>query len=158
MTINNPLPAIAATRATAATARTASTVRAGSPATRRATAALLMVAGIGWNAGLEARPFHPVLDGVTALAVHVLPLAAVMFLVLRAQRSGLSGAGQGRGVSIAAAVALAFGVFSALFSITHPHAVMGLHNINDVLPIAILDAGALLWLLPARRAAARKTR
>ena len=26
---------------------------------------------------------------------------------------------------------------------------MGMHDINDVLPIAILDAGALLWLVSA---------
>jgi hydrogenase-4 membrane subunit HyfE len=158
MTVNDALPATAPTRATAAPAGIDGKARAGSLATRRTAAALLMVAGIGWNAGLEARPFHPVLVGVTALAVHVLPLVAVMFLVLRAQRSGLAGAGQGRGVSIAAAVALAFGVFSVLFSVTHPHAQMGIHTINDVLPIAILDAGALLWLLPARRAAVRTTR
>lgn len=47
----------------------------------------------------------------------------------------------------AAVLALAFGLFSAVFSVTHPHAVMGIHDVNDVLPIAILDAGALLWLV-----------
>ena len=93
--------------------------------------------------------------GVTALVIHVLPLAALMFVALRAQRPGLGGASKGRGVSIAAVVAVAFGVFSPLFSITHPHAVMGIHDINDVLPIAILEAGALLWLVPGRRTASR---
>ncbi len=45
----------------------------------------------------------------------------------------------------------AFGLFSAVFSITHPHAMMGIHDINDVLPIAILDADALLWLVRGRQ-------
>jgi hypothetical protein len=167
-----PVPAIAATPVTTSvvpgTAGPAGTLaggggqqpdvlRTGSLATRRMTAGLLMVAGIAWNAGLEARPFHPVMQGVSALGVHVLPLAALMFLILRARRSGRAGVGQGRGVPIAAAIALAFGAFSVLFSVTHPHAVMGIHNLNDVLPIAILDAGALLWLVPGRRSAARST-
>jgi len=107
-------------------------------------AGLLMVTGIGWNAGLEAWPFHPAMMGVTALVIHILPLVALMgFLVpaLASQRPR-------RGVSVAAVIALAFGLFSAVFSITHPHAVMGIHDINDVLPIAVLDAGALLWLVP----------
>lgn len=56
----------------------------------------------------------------------------------------------------AAVLALAFGLFSAVFSVTHPHAVMGIHDVNDVLPIAILDAGALLWLVRGRRSSASK--
>ncbi len=79
-----------------------------------------------------------------SLVIHILPLVALMgFLVpaLASQR-------RRRGVSVAAVIALAFGLFSAVFSITHPHAVMGIHDINDVLPIAVLDAGALLWLVP----------
>ncbi len=58
--------------------------------------------------------------------------------------------------SVAAVIALAFGLFSAVFSITHPHAAMGIHDINDVLPIAILDAGALLWLVRGRRPSSSK--
>jgi hypothetical protein len=141
--------------ATASTPQASGAARTGSLSTRRVAAAFLMVAGIGWNAGLEARPFRPLTTGVTALVIHVLPLAALMFVALRAQRRGLRGASQGRGVSIAAVVALAFGAFSALFGITHPHAVMGIHDINDVLPIAILEAGALLGLVPGRRTASR---
>ena len=33
---------------------------------------------------------------------------------------------------------------------------MGIHDINDVLPIAILDAGALLWLVRGRRSSTGK--
>jgi hypothetical protein len=51
---------------------------------------------------------------------------------------------------------LVFGVFSAIFSVTHPHAVIGIHDVNDVLPMAILDAGALLWLVRGRRSSASK--
>jgi hypothetical protein len=119
-------------------------------------AGLLMVAGIGWNAGLEARPFQPAMMGVTALMIHTLPLVALMIFLVPVLRSGLAGGGKGRGVSVAAVLALAFGVFSAVFSVTHPHAVMGIHDVNDVLPIAILDAGALLWLVRGRRSSARK--
>ena len=119
----------------------------GSPGTSGVLAGLLMVTGIGWNAGLEARPFHPALMGVTALAIHILPLAALMVFLLPAMVTGR----RRRGVSVAAVIALAFGLFSAVFSITHPHAVAGIHDLNDVLPIAILDAGALLWLLRGRR-------
>lgn len=123
----------------------------GSPRTSGVIAGLLMVTGIGWNAGLEARPFHPAMMGVTALVIHILPLAALMvFLVPALARSS-----RRRGVSVAAVIALAFGLFSAVFSITHPHAVMGVHDINDVLPIAILDAGALLWLVRGRRPSTR---
>jgi hypothetical protein len=110
-------------------------------------AGLLMATGIGWNAGLEAQPFHQVTVGITALVIHVLPLVAVMIVFVRAWR----GASRGRGVTIAALLALGFGAFSALFSVTHPHAQMGIHDVNDVLPIAILVAGALLWLMRGRK-------
>jgi uncharacterized membrane protein len=119
----------------------------GSPGMTGVVAGLLMATGIGWNAGLEARPFHPATTGVIALGIHVLPLAALMVFLAPA----LAGRGRRRGVTVAAVIALAFGLFSAVFSITHPHAVMGIHDINDVLPIAVLDAGALLWLVRGRR-------
>lgn len=116
-------------------------------------AGLLMVTGIGWNAGLQARPFHPAMMGVTALVIHILPLVGLMvFLVPALARSG-----RRRGVSVAAVIALAFGLFSAVFALTHPHAVVGVHDLNDVLPIAILDAGALLWLVRGRRSGISKT-
>ena len=119
----------------------------GSPGTSGVIAGLLMVTGIGWNAGLEARPFHPATMGVTALVIHILPLIGLMIFLVPA----LASSSRRRGVTVAAVIALAFGVFSAVFSITHPHAVMGVHDINDVLPIAILDVGALLWLVRGRR-------
>lgn len=141
---------------------TASNSAAGtSTGTYGVVAGLLMVAGIAWNAGLEARPFHPVTDGIVALAVHVAPLIAVMACLLPILRSGRAGTSGGRGLTVAAALAIGFGIFSAIFSVTHPHAVMGVHDVNDVLPIAILDAGALLWLVrgrPAGRKAQRRTR
>ena len=124
----------------------------GSPGISGVVAGLLMVTGIGWNAGLEARPFHPAITGVTALVIHILPLVALMVFLVPA----LATSSRRRGVSVAAVLALAFGLFSAVFSITHPHAVMGIHDINDVLPIAILDAGALLWLARGRRPSASK--
>ena len=132
----------------ATTARTT-----GSPGTSGVIAGLLMASGIAWNAGLEARPFQPVMMGVIALMIHILPLVALMIFLVPALRSGPTG----RGVSVAAVLALAFGVFSAVFSITHPQAVVGIHDVNDVLPIAILDAGALLWLVRGRRSSASKT-
>jgi hypothetical protein len=140
-------------RATPITTPIGNQERVGSPGTIGVVAGLLVVTGIGWNAGLEARPFHPAMMGVTALAIHILPLVALMIFLV----PGLVGARKGRGVSIAAALALAFGAFSAVFSVTHPHAAMGLHNINDVLPIAILDAGALLWLVRERHGGARRS-
>jgi hypothetical protein len=115
-------------------------------------AGLLMVTGIGWNAGLEARPFHPATLGVTALVIHILPLVALMVVLVPA----LASSSRRRGVSVAAVLALAFGLFSAVFSITHPHAIVGVHDLNDVLPIAILDAGALLWLVRGRRRSTSK--
>ena len=124
----------------------------GSPRTSGVVAGLLMVTGIGWNAGLEARPFHPAMMGVTALAIHILPLVALMVFLVPA----LANSSRRRGVSVAAVIALAFGLFSAVFSITHPSAVMGVHDLNDVLPIAILDAGALLWLVRGRRPSTSK--
>ena len=138
------------TRATDATGTHAGTT--GSPGTSGVIAGLLMVTGIGWNAGLEARPFHPAMMGVTALVIHVLPLVALMVFLVPA----LASSSRGRGVSVAAVIALAFGLFSAVFSITHPHAVVGVHNLNDVLPIAVLDAGALLWLMRGRRRSTSK--
>ncbi len=124
----------------------------GSLGTSGVVSGLLMVTGIGWNAGLEALPFHPAVTGLIALAIHVLPLAVLMIFLGPA----LAGPSRRRGVSIAAVVALAFGLFSAVFSITHPHAGVGIHDVNDVLPIAILDAGALLWLVRGRRPSASK--
>jgi len=129
----------------------------GSPGTSGVIAGLLMVSGIAWNAGLEARPFSPAIMGVTALMIHILPLVALMIFLVPVLRSETARARKGRGMSIAAVLALAFGVFSAVFSITHPHAVVGIHDVNDVLPIAILDAGALLWLVRGRRSSASKT-
>ena len=128
----------------------------GSPGTSGVLAGLLMASGIAWNAGLEARPFQPVLMGVIALVIHILPLVALMIVLVPVLRSGPADAGKGRGMSVAAVLALAFGVFSAVFSITQPHAVAGIHDLNDVLPIAILDAGALLWLVRGRRSSASK--
>jgi hypothetical protein len=116
-----------------------------------------MVAGIAWNAGLEARPFHPAIDGIVALALHVTPLVAVMACVVPTLRPSRAGASRGRGLTVAAVLAIGFGILSAIFSVTHPHAVMGVHNVNDILPIAILDAGAVLWLVRGRPAGARKT-
>jgi prepilin signal peptidase PulO-like enzyme (type II secretory pathway) len=124
---------------------------AGSPGTSGVLAGLLMVTGIGWNAGLQAQPFHPAATGVTALVIHVLPLAALMAFLGPA----LAGPRRRRGVSVAAVIALALGLFSAVFSIIYPHAAMGVHDINDALPIAILDAGALLWLVRGRRPGTR---
>jgi hypothetical protein len=123
-----------------------------SPGTSGVIAGLLMVTGIGWNAGLEARPFHPAMMGVTALAIHILPLVALMIFLVPA----LASPRRRGGVSVAAVIALAFGLFSAVFGITHPHAVMGIHDVNDVLPIAILDTGALLWLARGRRPSTSK--
>ena len=119
-------------------------------------AGLLMVTGIAWNAGLEAQPFHPAMNGIAALSVHVTPLVAVMACLLPILRSDRAGTSRGRGLTVAAALGIAFGVFSAIFSVTHPHAVMGIHDVNDILPIAILDAGAVLWLVRGRPAGARK--
>ena len=124
----------------------------GSPGTSGVVAGLLMVTGIGWNAGLQAQPFHPATVGVIALAIHILPLAALMVFLVPA----LASASRRRGVSVAAVIALAFGLFSTVFAITHPHATVGIHDINDVLPIAILDAGALLWLVRGRRSSTSK--
>ena len=138
---------------TPARATSTHTGTTGSPTTSGVVAGLLMVTGIGWNAGLEARPFDPAMMGVTALVIHVLPLAALMVFLVPA----LASSSRRRGVTVAAVLALAFGLFSAVFSITHPHAVVGVHNLNDVLPIAILDAGALLWLVRGRRSSASKT-
>lgn len=121
------------------------------PAASSLAPGLLMATGIGWNAGLEAQPFHPVTVGVAALVIHVLPLAATIIVFVRAW----TGASRGRGVTIAAALALAFAAFSVLFSVTHPHAQQGIHDVNDVLPFAVLVAGALLWL--ARGPKARHT-
>jgi hypothetical protein len=126
----------------------------GSPGTSGVIAGLLMVTGIAWNAGLEARPFQPAIMGVTALMIHILPLVALMIFLVPVLRSGPARARKGRGMSVAAVLALAFGVFSAVFSVTHPHAVVGIHDLNDVLPIVILDAGALLWLVRGRRSSA----
>jgi hypothetical protein len=137
-------------RATATTGINAGTT--GSPGTSGVVAGLLMVTGIGWNAGLEARPFHPATLGVTALVIHILPLVALMVVLVPA----LASSSRRRGVSVAAVLALAFGLFSAVFSITHPHAIVGVHDLNDVLPIAILDAGALLWLVRGRRRSTSK--
>lgn len=117
------------------------------PATSSVVAGLLMASGIAWNAGLEAQPFHQVTVGISALVLHVLPLIAVMIVFVRAWR----GASRGRGVTIAAVLALAFGAFSGVFSATHPLAQMGIHDVNDALPIAILVAGALLWLVRGRK-------
>ena len=90
--------------------------------------------------------------GVTALVIHILPLVALMVFIVPA----LASPGRRRGVSVGAVIALAFGLFSAVFSITHPHAVMAIHDINDVLPSAILDAAALLWLVRGRRPSTSK--
>lgn len=125
----------------------------GSPGTSGVVAGLLMVTGIGWNAGLQAQPFHPAMTGVVALMIHILPLVALMVFLVPA----LASSRRRRGVSAAAVIALVFGLFSAVFAITHPHAVMGIHDLNDVLPIAILDAGALLWLVRGRRSSTSKT-
>jgi hypothetical protein len=66
----------------------ASYARPVAPATSSVLAGLLMATGIGWNAGLEAQPFHQVMVGIFALAIHVVPLIAVVIVVVRAWRGG----------------------------------------------------------------------
>src|SRR5258708_35097089 len=66
--------------ATASAPQTSGAAVTGSLSTRRVAAAFLMVAGIGWESGLEGPPVPPPEDGGAALVIPRPPPAAPLFV------------------------------------------------------------------------------
>jgi hypothetical protein len=115
---------------------------------RRIAAIFLLIAGFGWNAGLQAQPFGNLVAGIGILVGHLAPLALLVVFAMplllspRTQRRRW----QTAGISVLAAVALLFDAFVVVFSIMNPHASFGMHSVNDAIPDVILAVGALMWL------------
>lgn len=138
-------------------------------ASHREVAGIILIAGgWGWISGNFVQPFLPFFYGGFVDILHFLPALVLLLLSQRFFRSfattdapGTSTGTRSRdgrlGISIIAAFSIiACAIFLALgLSNPDPNSV-GIHSIEDWLPVIVLNAGSLLWLstlLSARRGA-----
>ena len=136
------------------------------PSNRAVAGIILMAGGWGWISGNFVQPFLPFFYGGFVDILHFLPAMVLLLLSLRFLRASASTdtsrtgtrSGDGRiGITIVAVFSIvACAIFLALgLSNPDPNSV-GIHSIEDWLPVIVLNAGVLLWLstlLPVRRRA-----
>jgi hypothetical protein len=121
----------------------------------RVAAIVLMAAGWGWISGNFVQPVTYTF-GIIADILHVLPLVALLLLSMAFFRTSdtlpgtvTTSKGARMGISIIALVA--FIILGALNP--DPNSV-GVHSFEDWMPVIVLGAGTLLWLValvPLRR-------
>ena len=127
--------------------------------TAQVAAIFMMAAGWGWTAGNFVQPANTSW-GAVADIIHVIPLAALLLCGLpyvAAAAAGKAASGQRNGIT---AVAV-YGIVGCSVMITlglinpDPNSV-GVHTFEDWMPVIVLNAGTLLWLvsLLVRRAQA----
>lgn len=147
--------------ATQTTQQTAHSMRARSDASDRQVAAvILMAAGWGWISGNFVDPFLPFFFGGLIDLVHFVPAAVLLLLSMRYFRaSGIevresAGSGGARtGIDVVAVFSiLACAVFVLLGMINPDPNSLGVHTIEDWLPVIVLNAGTFLWLSTLVRA------
>jgi hypothetical protein len=115
---------------------------------------ILMAAGWGWISGNFVDPFLPFFFGGLIDLVHFVPAAVLVLLSMRFFRaSGIEvreGGGRGgahTGITVVAAFSiLACAVFVLLGMINPDPNSLGVHTIEDWLPVIVLNAGTFLWL------------
>ncbi len=132
---------------------------AGSTFGMQVAAIFLMAAGWGWAAGNFVQPANTSW-GATADIIHVLPLAALLLCGLPFVASAAGGR-MSRGARNGITALAVYGIIGCSVMITlglvnpDPNSV-GVHTFEDWMPVIVLNAGTLLWLvslLPSRRRA-----
>ena len=117
-------------------------------------ATLLIAAGWGWISGNFVQPVTA-LWGAIADTLHILPFVALLLLSLNlfrfdaANQQGITvSRGARRGItSVAIFSILSCAVFVFLGAINPDPNSVGVHNFEDTMPVIVLMAGALLWLV-----------
>lgn len=149
--------------ATQTTQQTTHSMRVRSDVSERQVAAvILMAAGWGWISGNFVDPFLPFFFGGLIDLVHFVPAAILLLLSMRyfhasgievRESAGPGGAGARTGISVVAVFSiLACAVFVLLGMINPDPNAVGVHTIEDWLPVIVLNAGTFLWLSTLVRA------
>lgn len=127
--------------------------------TAQVAAIFLMAAGWGWTAGNFVQPANTGW-GAVADVIHVIPLVALLLCGLPFVASAATGK-VSHGVRNGITALAAYGIIGCSVMITlglvnrDPNSV-GVHTFEDWMPVIVLNAGTLLWLvslLPVRRRA-----
>lgn len=129
---------------------------------RQVAGIILMAAGWGWISGNFVDPFFPFFFGGLIDVIHFLPVVALLLLTIRFVRlsgiqvqAGAGASGARTGISLVAVFSiLACAVFVVLGAINPDPNSLGVHTLEDCLPVIVLNAGTLLWLstlVPLRR-------
>lgn len=124
-------------------------------------AIVLMAAGWGWISGNFVQPVTYTF-GIIADILHVLPLVALLLLSMAFFRTSdtlpgtvTTSKGARMGISIIALFSiLALVAFIILGAINPDPNSVGVHSFEDWMPVIVLGAGTLLWLValvPLRR-------
>lgn len=147
------------TQTTHMTEETRTSRTASSTFTAQVAAIFLMAAGWGWTAGNFVQPANTTW-GAVADIIHVIPLAALLLCGLPFIAAAASGRAS-RGVRNGITAVAVYGIIGCSVMITlglvnpDPNSV-GVHTFEDWMPVIVLNAGTLLWLvslLPVRRTA-----
>lgn len=123
---------------------------------RQVAAVILMAAGWGWISGNFVDPFLPFFYGGLIDLVHFVPAAVLLLLSMRYFRvsgmevresAGSGGARVRTGIGVVAVFSILACVVFVLLGMTNsdPNSV-GVHTIEDWLPVIVLNAGTFLWL------------
>lgn len=117
---------------------------------------LLMIAGWGWISGTYSQPMN-VWWGILSDAFQMLPLVLLLWLSLvyfHAFAENRHSKAANVGVSAVAVFSILSCLLFVLGSLKHPES-FEIHTITSVLPVIVLNLGAILWLaipIPARYA------
>ena len=113
-------------------------------------AIFLMAAGWGWTAGNFVQPANTSW-GAVADIIHVIPLAALLLCALPYLAAAAAGR-VSRGVRNGITAVAVYGIAGCAVMITlglvnpDPNSV-GVHTFEDWMPVIVLNAGTLLWLV-----------
>lgn len=123
---------------------------------RQVAAVILMAAGWGWISGNFVDPFLPFFFGGLIDLVHFVPAAVLLLLSMRyfhasgmevRESAGSGGARARTGISVVAAFSILACAVFVLLGMTNPDPnSVGVHTIEDWLPVIVLNAGTFLWL------------
>lgn len=127
---------------------------------RQVAGIILMAAGWGWISGNFVQPFLPFFFGGFIDLIHFVPAAVLLLLSMRFFRaSGIAVGERARtggartGISVLAVFSiLACAVFVLLGMLNPDPNSVGVHTIEDLLPVIVLNVGTFLWLSTLVRA------
>ncbi|HEV2457970.1 MAG TPA: hypothetical protein VGS80_06360, partial [Ktedonobacterales bacterium] len=88
--------------------------------------------------------------GAIADIIHVIPLAALLLFGLRfvgAAAAGVVARGARNGITVVVAYGIIGCAVMIVLGLTHPDPnSVGVHTLEDWMPVIVLNAGTLLWL------------